>query len=688
MNLTVNNAVLSAALKDLTENTDRNRYTQLFIRLVSALRPENGITAEEKVAYLIERLESNKQLQAAFQKMIAGLLNQKDCFSIFTRTGILSSPGFFPELFQKLKHIILPPLPDKRSLEFVIRQAFNKKNDFIWVNSVPDNLWVRLFGLMSFDMNKMAPELTSYLTNALTVLSYRVSSLGLEEEIHQNISSDTDMTSPFLEQNAVMLQLIQAVQHNNQEYVNQKAVLAIRLLHTCNGILQTIRKSSQKYGTSLSQTYLLVRTEQQITRMLHIISLLTDETLVEAPLLTSVRFFKEVVESENKRNSVRELVRKNTGLVAYQIAEHKGNTGEHYITTTRKEYWLFLLSAAGGGAIISFIALFKTLLHHADMAPFWEYFVYGLNYAVGFVLLQITHTTLATKQPAMTASTLAAYLDERKQKKPSLQNVAYSFVLVWRSQTASFIGNLAVVFPLSWVLAYLYELAFGEKLITPGEAQSYLDNQNPLVSLAWLYACITGIFLFVSGIISGYVDNLVRFRNIPGRVRAHPLLKIMFKPERRNQIAAYIDGNLGGFAGNIALGFFLGFAPLIGKSLGLPFDIRHITISTANFAFGIQGLNNNIHWIELSFVIIGVLGIGFLNFLVSFGLAFWVAMRSRGMKIRSYISLFQFVGRYFRKYPFDFFWPPKTKRNIEAIFNPPASSNGKTKSSDHEFFEP
>src|SRR5690606_11921108 len=128
--------------------------------------------------------------------------------------------------------------------------------------------------------------------------------------------------------------------------------------------------------------------------------------------------------------------------------------------------------------------------------------------------------------------------------------------------------------------------------------------------------------LFLSGIISGYVDNLVRFRNIPGRVRAHPALKLLFKPERRNKIATYIDENLGGFAGNIALGFFLGFAPLIGKSLGIPFDIRHITISTANFAFGLQGLNDSVPLAELLVVIIGVLGIGFLNFLVSFGLAF------------------------------------------------------------------
>jgi len=664
---TTTHDALDTVLKDITDNTDSNRHTQLFIRLVNAIRPRNGMTAAEGVAYLAVRMEEDRQLQRALQLLIAGLLERRDCYSLFTRVGILSSAGFFPELTRQVKHRILPPLPDKRSLEFVIRQAFSGNRDYQWVQEVPDELWMRLFSFLSFDLHAEAPALGGYLANALTTLSYRVSTLGLEDDIHRRIAADAGMTSPFLEQNAVMLQLIQAFRHNNQAYVNEKAILAIRLLNTCMGILQTIRKSSERYGTSLTQTYLLVRTEQQIKRILHIIFLLRTDDSVEAGVQASVIFFKEIIKSENKRNSIRELFSKNAGLVAYQIAEHKGNTGEHYITSTRREYFLFFLSAAGGGAIISVIALFKTLLHHISMAPFWTYFFYGLNYAFGFVLLQVTHTTLATKQPAMTASTLASYLDVRKQKQPSLERAAYSFMLVWRSQTASFVGNLIVVFPFSWLLAFVWELATGHKLTTPAEAQGYLDGQNPLISLAWLYACFTGMFLFLSGIISGYVDNMVRFRNIPARVRVHPVLKWLLGNNRRNRIAAYIDENLGGFAGNIALGFFLGFAPLVGISLGIPFDIRHITISTASFAFGLQGLNGHIPLGELAVVTIGVLGIGFLNFFSSFGLAFWVAMRSRGMFIRSYAHLLRLIFRYFRKYPLDFIWPPRKKRAPEAF---------------------
>src|SRR5690606_4150707 len=117
------------------------------------------------------------------------------------------------------------------------------------------------------------------------------------------------------------------------------------------------------------------------------------------------------------------------------------------------------------------------------------------------------------------------------------------------------------------------------------------------------------------------------------RIYEHKLLRRILQPHQIKKLAAYIQKNVGGFIGNICLGFFLGYAKLIGDFFGLPFDIRHITISTAYFAFGAENLNNNLvlaDWIGVS---IGVIGIGFFNFLVSFGLAFYVAISSRKISV-------------------------------------------------------
>lgn len=665
------NERIDKVLDEIQHNSDDNLNSLLFAKLAQSLRPDKKKNnAVEKVTYLLERLQEDNPLRGSLQQLVTSLLNQRSCFSLLTRVGVLSGSGFFAEFSRQLSHRILPAMPDKRSLEYTVQHSFDSKKDYLWVRSVPDEMWARLFNMFTFDLYNESQRLCKYLTDILTVLSYRVSTLGLEEEISVDIATDDKLKGPFLEQNRISILLVQAVQYGNLELVNSHATELDEQLDRCTDMLNTVRKNSEKYGTSLSQTYLLVRAEQQIKRIRHVIALLRTDDDQRVEMKMSVRLFKDIVESENKRTSITELFHKNIGLLAYQIAEHKGNTGEHYITTTRRQYNRFFIAAAGGGAIISFIALFKTFLHHLHPAPFWEYFLYGLNYAFGFILLQMTHTTLATKQPGMTASTLASYLDIRKEKnkKNTKYTVAHSFVLIWRSQTASFVGNLIIVFPLSYMLAYGYHYAFGEHLAGLREAHQYLNNQNPLMAPVWWYASITGVFLFLSALITGYVDNSVRFRNIPGRVREHPLLKKVISGKRRDKIATYIDGNLGGFAGNLSLGFFLGFAPLIGHSLGLPFDIRHITISTANFGFGLCGLENKVPPAELIAVIIGVLGIGFFNFLVSFGLAFWVAVRSRGMSLRHYIPVIKLIFRYGLRYPFDFILPPRKPRDLKKIY--------------------
>ena len=111
--------------------------------------------------------------------------------------------------------------------------------------------------------------------------------------------------------------------------------------------------------------------------------------------------------------------------------------------------------------------------------------------------------------------------------------------------------------------------------------------------------------------------------------------------------------------GNISLGFFLGFAGILGKIAGLPFDIRHITISAGNTAIGIYGLGiENIPPYFLLAVFCGVLCIGLFNFLVSFSLAFLVAVKSRGIRFAQYPRFFGILWRYFKQHPGEFILPP------------------------------
>ena len=74
---------------------------------------------------------------------------------------------------------------------------------------------------------------------------------------------------------------------------------------------------------------------QHIRRIKTLLTL-TFGNATEKPL-ASVLFFKQLVKFENKKNSIKELFLKNIGMLAYQITEHAGKTGEHYITSSKKE---------------------------------------------------------------------------------------------------------------------------------------------------------------------------------------------------------------------------------------------------------------------------------------------------------------------------------------------------------------
>jgi site-specific recombinase len=349
------------------------------------------------------------------------------------------------------------------------------------------------------------------------------------------------------------------------------------------------------------------------------------------------------------------------GYIAYQIAEHKGSKGGKYITSTWAEYNSMLKSAMGGGAWICLVVFIKNLLTKLQLPVFWHGFAYSVNYSVGFLLIEETHTTLATKQPAFTASAVAGSLDTRKNEhEPNLYNLAVTVAKVSRSQIASFAGNLLIVFPGAWLIAWAYEKIAKVKMVSGTAAAKMLQDQHPWQSLSLLYACNTGFFLFLSGIIAGYVQNKIQYGHIAERLQQHPILRLSIPKDRLQRLSHYIEKHTGSIIGNIALGFFLGMAGFIGEIFGIRFDIRHITISAGNTAIAAYGLGlgNIPRWYLLT-VIGGVLGIGFLNFLVSFSLAFIVAVRSRGIRLKNYPAFLGILWRYFRSSPMDFIRPRK-----------------------------
>lgn len=657
--------------------TDRKQGLQFLVAFIEEIRPGGGKRkdAAKNLQLAIDQIRNNRILLANLQHALLSQLSSTDLTSAITESGIPLARGFWQELSNRLKHKILPPLLDEDDFLYVIQTVFYRKNDFVWVEAIPRKIWVEFFTTAAFNFGMAGIEFRKELMQAMKILSYQVAQLGLEKVVLDYLpKEDQHHDTPFVIQNYKVHELENLLEQNAgpTELVILSRQLKEDIQHSFE-LIDHIRESHTEKGASIQQTYILLILSNRLQRMQLILDALDADDQFDTGRF--VDLFRMLIRNEKRKNSIREFLSQGVGYLAYQIAEHKGSKGSKYITVTRKEYFKMIASAMWGGFIISFIAIFKNLINKLQLAPFPAGFLFSMNYSAGFILIEETGSTLATKQPAFTASAVASSLDAKKTEgEPDLENLAVTVARVIRSQIASFFGNLIIVFPLTFLLAWAYHELFNRQIVSGTAALNMLEDQHPWRSASLLYACFTGFFLFVSGIIAGYWQNKIQYGQIRERLIRHPVLKRSVSPKRLSRFAIYIEKHFGSLMGSIALGFFLGFSGVLGKIFGIPFDIRHITIAAGNTAVAVYGLGIDQipAWFMLA-VFTGVLGIGLMNFVVSFSLAFIMAVKSRGIHLSQYPRLFRIIGLHFFKHPKDFILPPVEKR--EPVFKPLKKDN-------------
>jgi site-specific recombinase len=230
---------------------------------------------------------------------------------------------------------------------------------------------------------------------------------------------------------------------------------------------------------------------------------------------------------------------------------------------------------------------------------------------------------------------------------------------VFRTQVVAVLGNLATVIPISFLLALGYWYLFGHHLVNPEKARHLIHDSHPWESLALLHAAIAGVWLFLSGLVSGYYDNKALYTRMGQRVQQLHGLRRLLGKERLARFGAYLEDNLGGLMGNAVFGILMGTTATVGFLLGLPLDIRHVTFSSANLAIGFVGLDYQLDAQTLGMALLGIALIGMVNLLVSFGLALWVALRARKIRFYHGFKLLRALGARLRAAPLDFFIGPK-----------------------------
>jgi len=642
---------------------------QLLADLVATIRPglSNRLDyAQFQFTMLVKALEREETVRMNLHQVIVEVITSSVVGDLLVEPEQSKQIGFMSAVVKRIGHKFLPPLVQQSSMRYKLGYIFNGSSDYEWMKAIPTEKWVHFFTVLDLAFPTGLGKFELELINSLEQLSIRVSALSFDDELLMREVRKNYSSSPFMDQLTLLQPLLTKVKTQGYKSEDELAFAQVDVvLSKALLLIDEVQQKTHEEGTSFEQTILFNTLRLYINRLQLIIDFFDERRF---RLDRFVQFLGHLVYRQQTRNSVRAFISENISTLAYEVAEHKSNSGEHYIATTREEYHHFFVAALKGGVIVAFVVLIKLFIHHAGFAPFWEAVAYSLNYAIGFIVIHITGSSLATKQPAMTASALAASLDSNNGGQISLRGLAIATAKVFRSQTISFVGNLLTVFPVTLLLYYVAQHLFGAHLVdSKTEAVKMFYSNYPFTSLSLMYAGVAGCFLFLSGIISGYVDTRVIFDKVPQRIREHPRLMKWFSTATLHRLADYADHNTGALVGNFMLGFFLGTASFIGFILGLPYDIRHITIASGNYIISAFELFQDLSAQTLIIGLLGVLGIGFVNFLVSFLLAFYVGVKSRKVSLRDYRFFSVILWRYVKKHPTDFIFPPKDDRREEEL---------------------
>jgi site-specific recombinase len=668
MTVVVAPVALEATLEQFTvEGSD----PVLLLRgLIDAIRPgdrRDGAAATANWRRMNEILAANGAVRQAVGGKIVELLATRRLLSFFAEEGILPGTGFFTEFGRKIAHKLLPELLDQSNFKDCLDLIFHEPHDHIWFSAIPIADKVAFWGSLDpWQAPDRAPfnSVVEQLLEAMLVVSHRTVALAFHPEFRRVCAEVEDQASPFLALHGELSAFVERYRASlaGAPLGPGSDADAAKVLAACRVELTDAYVAALARGVSLPLTYLLARLDQLLDRIGLLLGLFAARGQEELrPQLQGelADFLRTTVICETQRNSIRKHFSDLIGLLALRITENASRTGEHYITTGWLDYRAMWYSAMGAGFVVAFMALMKLSVSGITFAPIGSALVLSLIYGLGFVFIALMHFTVATKQPAMTAASIANAMNTSEGKLREDGRLVSLIVDTLRSQIAAILGNIVLATATATAIGWLLTAHFGRPFIGEEEANYLLKQLKPQNGLNLLYAGFAGVWLFVAGLLAGYFDNKATYSRIGERVGWLRWLIALVGRDRAQRFGDFVDRNLGSLMGNFLFGCMLGSTGAIGHILGLPLDVRHVTFSATNLAYALSALDYQIETSVLIQCCIGIALIGLINLTVSFMLALIVALRSRNANLAAIPSLFRHVFKRLLHDPLRVLIPPR-----------------------------
>ena len=651
-------AQLLAALDP--EAAAAQRHLQL-IALLDWVRGDSQVVqaATDRVAQLVQAAEQSADTRTRLQAWWAALTGQLDITTLLADFGFAQRSSMASELAERLRHKLLPTSPDTLDASELFMLALPHEFDARWLAALDAALLERLLAVLIPAQEDSSAGASAWQRDLLDAISYcagQILATGFAPELRLRMSEATRQAQPFhvllRDTESLRVEVLHPLRTDDRL---QEAVQRLREhLDACRAAAGSVYAHFEDEGISVGLVFRLRQLRERILRVRELLECL----LAPRPVVAATRFMARLVNVGRERRSLRALIAVNSSLLAAKVAERSAETGEHYITRTGGEYLAMVRQAAGGGLVMAATTLVKFGLYALALSAFWGGFMAGVNYAISFVLIQLLHFTVATKQPAMTAPAMAAKLKELDDDA-DVQAFVDKVTQLVRSQVAAVLGNVLVVFPAALALAWLIAQALGRPAIDAGHAMQTLDTLH-LLGPSLLFAAFTGVLLFASSIFAGWVENWFVLHRLDSAIQYNPRITGVLGRRRAARWAHFLRGNISGLAANVSLGFMLGLTPAFAAFFGLGLEVRHVTLTTGQIGvaaatLGMDAVHSQAFWWAVALIPFN----GALNVIVSFYLAFHLALRAHNVARVDRRRIYRALRARWRHAPLSFFAPTR-----------------------------
>jgi site-specific recombinase len=603
-------------LSHFSSKADLSERMESLRQLLSWVFDDGPARVEVRLRFFMKALNNSAARKEQFSQAFDLTMRQCTFFRFFTAVGVTVEHGLWGDIADRLLEKFLNK-GSRHDFICIILDTF-KNEEIIPESKTISPQMVQDLGTLL--LSCLTPETLQYMSSqrreAHFYLATHIAHYGLSSAIQRRVKTPNVVSiSPFFA-------ITSAIRDTNIE-------VPIKVIDSCETELESVYSNLEHSGVSIDVVNRLETIDELLLRLKLLLKTSTGSEALR--LEANYQLLREVADSGIRARSVTGHLARHFYLLARKVVERNGHSGEHYIARDTGEMkWLFR-SAIGGGFIVVAMTVLKTLFLHTTPPPLVMALGIWIIYSAGFLSMQFTGATLATKIPSFTASKLASFLN--RSSSVDLPGFRYQVRQVLKSQGVALAGNIIGVIPLVLLFNYILKAVFASPgLMSTNYAQHVIHDLHPLLSFAIPLGALTGLQLWLSSIFGGWLENWVVYNRIPEAISMHYRLRKVLGHEKAQKIAHWILDESSGIGTNISLAFLFGISPLLGQLLSLDWNGHHVTISTASAFFALSSLHFQIGWVDVLAITSGLLLIGVMNFLVSFMMALFVAASARRLQ--------------------------------------------------------